>query len=113
MGKPAPTVPLSVINANGARAETGETGDIALLMSELSGTGNFFGVFDGYLNEDGSIDRREKRYTTDDGETQIWYLTGDKAKVDKDGYFWFVGRSDDVINSSGYRIGTFGGLPAT
>ena len=36
-----------------------------------------------------------------------WYLTGDRATRDKDGYFWFVGRSDDVILSSGYRIGPF------
>jgi acyl-coenzyme A synthetase/AMP-(fatty) acid ligase len=36
-----------------------------------------------------------------------WYLTGDRAYVDEDGYFWFVGRSDDVILTSGYRIGPF------
>ncbi|MCP4214727.1 MAG: AMP-binding protein, partial [bacterium] len=36
-----------------------------------------------------------------------WYLTGDRAFVDADGYFWFVGRSDDVILTSGYRIGPF------
>ena len=36
-----------------------------------------------------------------------WYLTGDRAYVDADGYFWFVGRADDVINSAGYRIGPF------
>jgi acetyl-CoA synthetase/medium-chain acyl-CoA synthetase len=36
-----------------------------------------------------------------------WYLTGDRAKRDPDGYFWFVGRKDDVIKSSGYRIGPF------
>ena len=36
-----------------------------------------------------------------------WYITGDRAFIDKDGYFWFVGRSDDVILSAGYRIGPF------
>jgi acetyl-CoA synthetase/medium-chain acyl-CoA synthetase len=36
-----------------------------------------------------------------------WYVTGDRARVDEDGYFWFVGRSDDVIISAGYRIGPF------
>ena len=36
-----------------------------------------------------------------------WYVTGDRAHVDDDGYFWFVGRSDDVIISAGYRIGPF------
>lgn len=36
-----------------------------------------------------------------------WYITGDRAYVDEDGYFWFVGRADDVILSTGYRIGPF------
>ena len=36
-----------------------------------------------------------------------WYITGDRATMDKEGYFWFVGRSDDVIKASGYRIGPF------
>jgi medium-chain acyl-CoA synthetase len=36
-----------------------------------------------------------------------WYVTGDRAYVDRDGYFWFVGRADDVIISAGYRIGPF------
>jgi acyl-coenzyme A synthetase/AMP-(fatty) acid ligase len=36
-----------------------------------------------------------------------WYVTGDRARVDADGYFWFVGRADDVIISAGYRIGPF------
>ena len=36
-----------------------------------------------------------------------WYYTGDKAYLDEDGYFWFVGRNDDVIKSSGYRISPF------
>jgi acetyl-CoA synthetase/medium-chain acyl-CoA synthetase len=53
-----------------------------------------------------------KEYWKNDGENQHrfrgdFYLTGDVAKRDKDGYFWFVGRADDVIKSAGYRIGPF------
>ena len=36
-----------------------------------------------------------------------WYITGDRARVDEDGYFWFVGRSDDVINTAGHLVGPF------
>ncbi|MGG6498037.1 UNVERIFIED_CONTAM: AMP-binding protein, partial [Bacteroidetes bacterium 56_B9] len=39
------------------------------------------------------------------GPDGLWYLTGDRARRDGDGYFWFAGRNDDLINSSGYRIG--------
>ncbi len=51
-------------------------------------------------------------YYKNDGETQAtrrgpWYITGDRAQVDDDGYYWFVGRADDVISSGAYRIGPF------
>jgi acyl-coenzyme A synthetase/AMP-(fatty) acid ligase len=51
-------------------------------------------------------------YFKNDAETGAsrrgdWYLTGDRAQVDDDGYFWFVGRADDVISSGAYRIGPF------
>jgi acyl-coenzyme A synthetase/AMP-(fatty) acid ligase len=52
------------------------------------------------------VSRREKSFTGN-GKEGKYYLTGDKAKWDKEGYLWYVGRSDDVINSSGYRIGLF------
>jgi len=55
-------------------------------------------MFRGYLNED---ERYKKCFA--DG----WYLTGDLARRDDDGYFWFVGRADDVIKSSGHLIGPF------
>lgn len=53
-----------------------------------------------------------KEYLGDEAEMAAafrgdWYYTGDKAYVDEDGYFWFVGRADDVIITSGYRIGPF------
>jgi medium-chain acyl-CoA synthetase len=105
MGTPAPGVPLYIITSTGAEAAVGEEGDIAVLLCNKDGKSSFFGIFDGYLNDDNSLTRNEKIFTKN-GETKTWYLTGDKAKRDIDGYFWFVGRSDDVINSSGYRIGT-------
>lgn len=55
----------------------------------------------GYV-KDGKIDKREKTFA---GKT--WYCTGDRAFRDADGYYWFVGRADDVISSAGYRIGPF------
>jgi medium-chain acyl-CoA synthetase len=106
MGKPAPGVPLHIITSDGTEAAVGKEGDIAVLMSDKRGTNDFFGVFDGYVNDDNTLTRREKSFTNN-GEVSIWYLTGDRAKRDADGYFWFVGRADDVINSSGYRIGSF------
>ncbi|KFZ05099.1 hypothetical protein V501_08668 [Pseudogymnoascus sp. VKM F-4519 (FW-2642)] len=106
MGKPAPTVPLSIINIDGSETAVGEEGEMAVLMDDTSSKKDFFGIFDGYLNDDNTVSRREKIFTKN-GERKVWYLTGDKARRDNDGYFWFVGRSDDVINSSGYRIGPF------
>jgi len=56
------------------------------------------GIFDGYWK---SPELDEETF----GEA--WYRTGDLAQVDEDGYFWFEGRADDIIISSGYRIGPF------
>ncbi|KFZ23468.1 hypothetical protein V502_02049 [Pseudogymnoascus sp. VKM F-4520 (FW-2644)] len=106
MGKPAPTVPLSIINIDGSETVVGEEGEMAVLISDISCKKDFFGIFDGYLNDDNTVSRREKIFTKN-GERKVWYLTGDKARRDDDGYFWFVGRSDDDVNSSGYRIGPF------
>lgn len=104
MGKPSPGVPLHVVDEQGKECSEGVEGDIALKV-DLSRSSNFYGVFDGYLGEDGTLDRRLR---SSDGDSQHpWYLTGDRATRDEDGYFWFVGRSDDVINSAGYRIGPF------
>ncbi|KAK4895587.1 hypothetical protein LTR27_006370 [Elasticomyces elasticus] len=104
MGKPSPGVPLFVISEAGEEAPDDEEGDIALRVN-LSESSNFFGVFDGYVADDGKLDRRLR--SGSGGSDQRFYVTGDRARRDKDGYFWFVGRDDDVINSSGYRIGPF------
>ena len=101
MGKPSPGVPLFVIDEDGKQSKPEEEGNIALKV-DLSERSNFFGVFDGYLDEDGKLDRRLKT-----AGNEHYYLTGDRAFRDKDGYIWFVGRDDDVINSAGYRIGPF------
>ncbi|PPJ60062.1 hypothetical protein CBER1_07572 [Cercospora berteroae] len=104
MGKPSPGTPLYVVNDDGKVAADDEEGDIAVKV-DLTESSNFFGVFDGYLDENGKLDR--KLVESSEGKGQAWYSTGDRATRDKDGYFWFVGRNDDVINSAGYRIGPF------
>ncbi|KAH6641944.1 hypothetical protein C7974DRAFT_326729 [Boeremia exigua] len=106
MGKPAPGVPLHVITSTGADTADGEEGDMAVLLSAGKDKSDFFGIFDGYVESGTTVHREEKTYTTN-GEVKTWYLTGDKAYRDEDGYIWFVGRADDVINTSGYRIGPF------
>jgi medium-chain acyl-CoA synthetase len=96
MGKPSPGVSLFVIDGEWRECDIGVEGDIAILREE----NNFFGIFEGYLKSDGMLDHRRKIFLG-----RPWYLTGDRATRDEDGYFWFVGRADDVINFSGYRIG--------
>lgn len=102
MGKPSPGTPLHVIDDKGDETAVDAEGDIAVKV-DLTEQSNFFGIFEGYL-EDDKLDRK-LRPSKEQG--QAWYSTGDRATRDVDGYFWFVGRSDDVINSAGYRIGPF------
>ncbi|RQG97082.1 acyl-CoA synthetase [Natrarchaeobius chitinivorans] len=92
MGKPLPGVECAVVDSEtGDRLEPNETGEIAVRNT-------FPSFFLGYWNDP---DR------TDDSFVDDWYLTGDLARVDEDGYFWFQGRADDVILSGGSRIGPF------
>ncbi|MBM7606838.1 acetyl-CoA synthetase [Lysinibacillus composti] len=91
MGKPTPGNVVEIINDLGEPTVTGEVGDIAVHSSTPA-------LFKGYLNDPG---RTEKQYR---GE---WYITGDRAFKDEEGYFWFEGRGDDIIVSSGYTIGPF------
>ena len=91
MGKPTPGHDVAVIDETGNVCEPGEVGDIALRGDPPS-------LFIGYYKNDEET-RNSRR-----GQ---WYLTGDRAQVDDDGYFWFVGRADDVISSGAYRIGPF------
>jgi medium-chain acyl-CoA synthetase len=91
MGKPFPGHDLQVIGDDGAELPAGEVGDLAVRGRPPS-------LFLEYWKnpEETAACRR--------GE---WYLTGDRARRDEDGYLWFVGRADDVIISAGYRIGPF------
>ncbi|WP_088034014.1 acyl-CoA synthetase MbcS [Evansella clarkii] len=91
MGKPTPGNKVDVINEDGMPVEPGEVGDIAVHKSTPA-------LFREYYKDP---ERTSMAYR---GE---WYLTGDQAKKDEDGYFWFEGRSDDIIISSGYTIGPF------
>lgn len=100
MGKPLPGVPLCVLNDEQQVAHPFEEGDIAVRVSD-NGTGLFRGIFEGYIQDDGSV----VRPTVTDKEGQSWYLTGDRAHCDEEGYFWYKGRGDDVIISAGHRIG--------
>ncbi len=94
MGKPSPGYDIELLNADGKLCEAGEEGELVINTSKRKPVG----LFDGYY-------RDEKRTGS------VWhnghYYTGDMAWMDEDGYLWFVGRSDDVIKSSGYRIGPF------
>ncbi|MCL2761842.1 MAG: AMP-binding protein [Treponema sp.] len=94
MGKPAPGYDLDLIREDGSSCTMGEEGQIVVRTDKRQP----WGMFGGYY--------RDKTLTD-----SVWhgnvYHTGDVAWKDEDGYFWFVGRSDDMIKSSGYRIGPF------
>lgn len=94
MGKPAPGIDLAVIDEHGAALPAMREGDVAVRVKPQRPPG----LFKEYR---GDVERTQKAFRGD------WYLTGDRAYVDADGYFWFVGRADDVILSAGYRIGPF------
>jgi acetyl-CoA synthetase len=94
MGMPTPGYDIEIVDDEGNPAEAGNEGEIVIHTLDSKPVG----MFNGYYRDD-------KLTAT------VWtngvYRTGDMAWRDEDGYFWFVGRSDDVIKSSGYRIGPF------
>ena len=94
MGKPAPIYDISLVDENGNAVADGETGEIVVNVSN----GAPCGLFTGYYN-----DEEKTKEVWHDG----FYHTGDTAWRDEDGFYWYVGRADDVIKSSGYRIGPF------
>ena len=93
MGRPSPGWQIELHDDDGRPVPQGEVGRIAIRVKPRP-----VGLFDGYLYDD---EANREAFVGD------FYYTGDKAYVDCDGYFWFVGRDDDVIKSSGYRIGPF------
>jgi acetyl-CoA synthetase/medium-chain acyl-CoA synthetase len=94
MGKPSPGFEVAVIDEDCNACEPGEEGDIAVRISPKRP----IGLFREYWNDPEA---------TKNSLRGDWYITGDRAYTDGDGYFWFVGRADDVIISAGYRIGPF------
>lgn len=94
MGKPAPGYDIDLLDDDGNSCEVGVEGQIIV----RTGKRKPFGMFCGY-------------YRDDELTNKVWhddiYYTGDMAWKDEDGYYWFVGRADDLIKSSGYRIGPF------
>lgn len=99
MGRPLPGVDAAIVQ----RSKDGSVSEIeaANVEGELALKAGWPSMFRGYLNNE---ERYRKCFAGPDGE---WYLTGDLAKRDADGYFWFVGRADDVIKSAGHLIGPF------
>lgn len=91
MGKPSPGCDVRIIDEDGEELPAGELGDIALSADNPA-------LMKGFWNQPEE---------TEDVMRNGYYLTGDRASRDEDGYVWFEGRSDDVILSAGYRIGPF------
>ena len=94
MGKPNPHYAVGLMTPEGTKAQPGQVGEIVLYTKDGVSPGMFTG------------------YYLDEGRTnEVWfdgaYHTGDMAWMDEDGYYWYVGRTDDLIKSSGYRIGPF------
>ena len=94
MGKPAPIYDVDIIDADGKSVPAGETGEIVINIKN----GLPCGLATCYYG-----DKEKTDETWHDG----YYHTGDTAWRDEDGFYWYVGRIDDVIKSSGYRIGPF------
>ena len=94
MGKPVPLYDVDIVDTDGKSVKTGENGEIVIKTSERIPCGLFKGYY-----------RDEKK------TAEVWhdglYHTGDVAYRDEDGFYYYVGRVDDVIKSSGYRIGPF------
>ena len=91
MGKPTPGHEVAILDEHGNACEPGDVGDIALRANVPS-------LYRGYYKNDDETQASRR------GD---WHITGDRAQTDDDGYFWFVGRADDVISSGAYRIGPF------
>jgi acetyl-CoA synthetase len=94
MGKPSPGYRIDIVDESGVSCEVGDEGQIVIYTDQAPPVG----MFNGYY--------RDEQLTRKVWHDHVYY-TGDMAWRDEDGYFWFVGRADDVIKSSGYRIGPF------
>lgn len=94
MGKPAPGYDIAIVRPDGTKCDPKEPGVIVVNLEN----GRPFGLFTGYYHDE---ERTKSVFENNK------YLTGDTAYYDEDGYIWFIGRNDDVIKSSGYRVSPF------
>ena len=94
MGKPVPLYDMHILDSDGNEVPDGEVGEICVKTSDKVPCGLFLGYYG---------DEEKTKEVYHDG----YYHTGDTAWRDEDGFLWYVGRVDDVIKSSGYRIGPF------
>jgi acetyl-CoA synthetase len=92
MGKPFPGVKAAVVNEKGKELPVGKEGDLVLRPESVSSI----------MKQVWKNEEKYKSYFANG-----WYISGDRAFKDEDGYFWFVGRADDVIKTSGERVGPF------
>lgn len=94
LGKPTPGIDVAVVDVDGNPLGPGSDGQIAVRVKPQRPVGLF-------------VEYWKDPDATAAAHVGDWYLTGDRARVDDDGYFWFISRADDVIISAGYRIGPF------
>ncbi len=94
MGKPGPQYKIAIMNREGKIVKQGETGEVVIDLRE----GMPIGLFSGYYGDE---------HRTEDCMYDGFYHTGDTAYEDEDGFYWYVGRTDDLIKSCGYRVGPF------
>src|SRR3989338_1751671 len=91
MGKPMPGVKAAIVDDSGNELPAGREGNLTMIPPWPS-----------MMKEIWKNKKKYKSYFL-----KKWYISGDRAYKDKDGYFWFVGRADDVIKTSGERVGPF------
>ncbi|MBR0277067.1 MAG: AMP-binding protein, partial [Clostridia bacterium] len=94
MGKPVPGYEVTLVDSEGKEVGVGKSGEIVIKTDKRKPCG----LFEGYY-----LDKEKTDEVWHDG----LYHTGDVATMDEDGFYWYIGRTDDVIKSSGYRIGPF------
>ncbi len=94
MGKPVPLYDIELMDSDGKTVPVGEVGEIVIKTANGKPNGLFVGYY-------------EDKEKTDECWHDGYYHTGDTAWRDEKGYYWYVGRVDDLIKSSGYRIGPF------
>lgn len=98
IGKPVPGWDIVLLDEEGKPCARGDEGEICIRLKKEDGNNGVLGLFAGYMDEP------EK---TGSVKFDGYYHTGDKCWEDEDGYLWFLGRTDDLLKCSGYRIGPF------